>query len=99
MLIATTVEPVGFQVVEVKGDVSGVSVRTFHVFSLLCILGRSFVGGEVKSLTKRLVASRAQAMDRMSKEAEKLGANAIVGLNVQVSGLSVYATGTAVRVS
>ncbi len=96
-LITTTAEPVGFQVVEIKGDVSGVSVRTWHIFSAFCIAGRAIVGGEVKSRTKRLLKARAQAMERMSQEAEKRGANAIVGLNVQVSGISVYATGTAIR--
>ena len=37
-------------------------------------------------------------MERMSKEAESRGGNAVIGLNVQVSGISVYTTGTAVRV-
>ena len=96
--ITTTAEPVGFQVAEIKGEVSGVSVRTWHIFSVFCIVGRVIVGGEVKSMRKRLVAARAQAMERMSKEAESRGGNAVIGLNVQVSGISVYATGTAVRV-
>ncbi|MGO9332489.1 MAG: YbjQ family protein [Acidimicrobiales bacterium] len=94
----TTAEPFGFQIAEIKGDVSGVSVRTWHIFSALCIMVRAIIGGEVKSRTKRLVKARAQAMARMTQEAERLGANAVVGLNVQVSGISVYATGTAVRV-
>jgi uncharacterized protein YbjQ (UPF0145 family) len=94
----TTVEPFGFRITEIKGDVSGVSVRTWHIFSVLCIMVRMIIGGEVKSVTKRLVKARAQAMERMRQDAERLGANAVVGLNVQVSGISVYATGTAVRI-
>ena len=100
-IVTTTSEPVGIQIVEVRGEVSGASVRTWHIFALFCIAGRALVGGEVKSMTKRLAAARAQAMERMSNEAEARGANAVVGLNVQVAGAipSVVATGTAVLVS
>lgn len=94
----TTAELPGYQISEVLDDVSGISVRTWHLFSLFCIAFRSIFGGEVKSWTKRLVAAEDQAVNRMCKEAEAMGANAIVGMNIQVSGIAVSATGTAVKV-
>ena len=99
-LISTIAEPAGFRVTNVHGEVCGASVRTWHIFSLFCIAGRTLVGGEVKSMTKRLSAAREQAIQRMSDEAEARGANAVVGMNVHVAGIipSVSVTGTAVEV-
>lgn len=95
----TTSEPTGYTITDVLDEVSGISVRTWHLFSLLCIAFRSVFGGEVKSWTKRLVAAKDEAINRMCREAEDGGANAVVGMTIQVSGIAVCATGTAVRVS
>jgi|GEM_PF-2368304 uncharacterized protein YbjQ (UPF0145 family) len=95
----TTPEVTGYRIDEMLDEVSGISARTWHVFSLICIAFRSVFGGEVKSWTKRLVAAKDQAIDRMCQEAESVGANAVVGMNVQVSGISVCASGTAVKIS
>lgn len=94
----TTNEPVGYRISEVLDEVSGISVQTWHVLSVFCIAFRSIFGGEVKSWTKRLVTAKDDAINRMSAEAENAGANAVIGMNVQVSGISVCASGTAVRV-
>lgn len=96
--VTTATDLPGCSIESVIGDVSGVSVRTRHIFTVFCIAGRMIIGGEVKSLTKALVAARAQAVKRMSNEAKQRGANAVVGMNVQVSGFSVTASGTAVLI-
>jgi uncharacterized protein YbjQ (UPF0145 family) len=97
--VITTNDPVGYEVVEVLDEVSGISVRIWHVFSHICIAFRTLIGGEVKSWSNRLVEAKDDAIDRMCREAVQIGANAVIGLNVQVSGIAVCASGTAVRVA
>ncbi len=64
---------------------------------------RNIVGGEITDYTKMMAESREQAIDRMTEEAEKLGANAIVGVNFATSMMMSMASeilvyGTAVVV-
>jgi uncharacterized protein YbjQ (UPF0145 family) len=64
---------------------------------------RNIVGGEVRDYTKMIAESREQALDRMTAEAEQMGANAIVCLRFSTSSLmqgaaELLAYGTAVVV-
>ena len=64
---------------------------------------RNIVGGEISDYTKMMAESREQSIDRMIEEAEKKGANAIVGMQFTTSmvmqGASEFlAYGTAVVV-
>jgi len=61
------------------------------------------VGGELKGMTKALVDSRQQVIDRMVEAAEAKGANAVVGMRFDTSEMGdtwteICAYGTAVRV-
>jgi len=65
---------------------------------------RNIVGGEVKEYTVMLAQAREEAMQRMIEQAEKMGANAIVGTrfvtSMVMSGASeMVAYGTAVKVA
>ena len=46
---------------------------------------RNLVGGEIMEYTKLMAESREQALDRMNQEAERMGANAVVGLRFTTS--------------
>ena len=46
---------------------------------------RNIVGGEISDYTKMMAESREQSIDRMCEEAEKLGANAIIGISFSTS--------------
>jgi uncharacterized protein YbjQ (UPF0145 family) len=46
------------------------------------------VGGEINEYTKMLAESREQALDRMIHDAEKLGANAIIGVHFASSSIA-----------
>ena len=64
---------------------------------------KNMVGGELKAYTELLQDSRQQATDRMIKQAEQLGANAIVNVRFATSSVAqgaaeLYVYGTAVRV-
>jgi len=103
MLIATTNEIPGHEIEEVYGEVFGLTVRSRNAFSQMGAGFKSLVGGELKGMTKALVDSRQQVIDRMVEEAEKKGANAIVAMRFDTSEMGntwteICAYGTAVRV-
>jgi uncharacterized protein YbjQ (UPF0145 family) len=103
MLIATTNEIAGHEIEEVFGEVFGLTVRSRNAFSQLGAGLKSIVGGELKGMTKALVDSRQQVIDRMVEEAEAKGANAVVGMRFDTSEMGdtwteICAYGTAVRV-
>ena len=66
---------------------------------------RDFFGGRSQSYEDELLKARKEALFELEKRAEKLGANAIVGVKIDVetvgtgSMLMVVATGTAVRIN
>jgi len=65
---------------------------------------RNVVGGEIKDYTRMLNLARDQAIERMAKEAEDLGANAVVGVRLTTSqtmanAAEILAYGTAVRLN
>jgi uncharacterized protein YbjQ (UPF0145 family) len=103
MLIATTNELPGYEIDEVYGEVMGLTVRSRNLGSQLGAGLKSIVGGELKGMTKALVDSREQVVQRMVDEAEAKGANAIVAMRFDTSEMGgnwteICAYGTAVRV-
>jgi uncharacterized protein YbjQ (UPF0145 family) len=102
MLIATTNDVPGRQVVEVLGEVMGLTVRSRNLGSQLGASFKSLVGGELKGMTKALVDSRHEVIERMVAEAEAKGADTILAMRFDTSELGpnwteVCAYGTAVR--
>jgi len=65
---------------------------------------KSMMGGELKGMTKALVDSRNDVIQRMTDEAEAKGANAIVAMRFDTSEMGdtwteICAYGTAVRIN
>jgi uncharacterized protein YbjQ (UPF0145 family) len=85
MLISTTNELPGYEIVEVLGEVMGLTVRSRNAFSQVGAGLKSLVGGELKGMTKALVESREQVIQRMVEEAEAKGADAIVAMRFDTS--------------
>ena len=80
----------------------GVTVRSRNVGSQLGAGFKSLVGGELKGMTKALVDSRLQVIERMVEEAQAKGADAIVAMRFDTSEMGgnwteICAYGTAVR--
>lgn len=102
MIITTTENIPGFEIVEVLGIVKGSSARARHLGKDLLAALRNIVGGEVAEYTKLIGESREQAIERMTKEAEKLGADAIIGVRFGTTQImqgvaEILAYGTAVK--
>lgn len=101
MILATTEHVVGKRIVKVLGLVRGSTIRARHIGRDISAVIRNMAGGEIREYTKLLAESREQSIDRMIEEAERLGANAIVGLRFSTSSImgaaaEVMCYGTAV---
>jgi uncharacterized protein YbjQ (UPF0145 family) len=83
--MTTGFEIPGMKVVQIAGLVKGNTVRARHIGKDIAALFKNIVGGEIEEYTKLLAESREQSLDRMVGEAEKLGANAIIGLRFSTS--------------
>ena len=104
MIITTMNDIPGYEIEEVFGEVFGLTVRSRNIGSQLGAGLKSILGGELKGMTKALVDSRKQVMERMVEEAEAKGANAIIAMRFDTSEMGqnwteICAYGTAVRVS
>ena len=102
MLISTMNELPGYEIEEVYGEVFGLTVRSRNVGSQIGAGFKSLVGGELKGMTKALVDSRLQVIERMVEEAQAKGADAIVAMRFDTSEMGgnwteICAYGTAVR--
>ena len=103
IIVVTTPEIPGKNIVRTLGLVRGNTIRARHVGKDIMAGLRNLVGGEVTEYAKLLAESREQALDRMAEQAEELGANAVIGLQFQTSVImggaaEMMAYGTAVVV-
>lgn len=85
MIIATTESIPDKRIVRVLGVVKGNTVRARHIGKDILAALKNVVGGEIHEYTKLLSEAREQAIDRMIKSAENLGANAIIGVRIATS--------------
>lgn len=103
MIISTTSELQGKIIKEYRGVIFGEVVNGIGYSRDLSAAFTNMMGGRSKEYEEELVNSRADALREMMERAEKIGANAIVGVKVdyetmQGSMLMVIASGTAVIV-
>lgn len=103
VIVVTTNELPGYDVVEVYGEVFGLIVRSRNVFSNVGASFRTIFGGEVRGYTNLLSDSREQALARLRDEAATKGANAVLAMRFDSGDIGsvmneVAAYGTAVRV-
>lgn len=103
MMIVTTNEVPGKNISETIGFVQGSTVKAKHVGRDIGASLKTLVGGEIKGYSDLMREARDEALQRMIQEAEKAGANAIIGMRYQTSQImqtasEVIAYGTAVIV-
>lgn len=103
-MILTNIEYVpGMRITEHHGVVSGSTVRAKNAVKDIGASFKNFIGGELKAYTELLEESRKEAVERMTKQAELLGANAIINIRMSTSSITagaseIYVYGTAVKV-
>lgn len=85
MIVTTTGTLPGRRIARTLGLVRGNTIRARHIGRDIGAALRSIVGGEVLEYTKMMAEAREQAIDRMTAEAEALGANAVVEVRFSTS--------------
>ena len=105
MLLTTTPIIEGKQITKYYGIVSGETIIGANVFRDFLAGIRDFVGGRSGSYEEVLREAKETALKEMSEEAAKLGANAVIGVDLDYetvgssgSMLMVTACGTAVLI-
>jgi len=78
MLVVTTENVAGHRVAEIKGQCSGVVVRSRGLGGNIMAGLRSIVGGEIDEYTQLLEEARRHAVDRLVRNATAMGANAVL---------------------
>jgi len=101
MLVTTTNEIPGWQIQRVIGEVFGLTVRSRNAFSQMGAGLKSIFGGELQGMTKNLMDSRNEVMNRMLEAARARGGNAVICMRFDTSDMAdtwteLCAYGTAV---
>ena len=102
MIITTTENIPHKEIQEVLGVARGSTVRAKNIGRDIFAGLKNIVGGEIQEYTKLQADSREQALQRMIKDAESMGADAIVNVRFSTSmvmqgAAEILAYGTAVR--
>lgn len=104
MLLTTTNTIEGKQITQYYGIVSGETIIGANMFKDFFAGIRDIVGGRAGSYESVLREAKEIAMREMSEQAKSLGANAVIGIDLDYetvgangSMLMVTAAGTAVR--
>jgi uncharacterized protein YbjQ (UPF0145 family) len=105
MIVVTTNTLEGKRIAEYKGIVAGEAILGANLFRDLFASIRDIVGGRSGAYERVLNDARQTAIAEMTDKAERLGANAVIGVDLDYetvgtngSMLMVTAAGTAVRV-
>ncbi len=101
MIITTSSQVEGRQVSKTIGLVKGSTIRARHLGRDIMAGLRGMIGGEITEYTKMMAEAREEAIQRMTEDAQKQGANAIIGMRfgtsmVMQSAAEVLAYGTGV---
>ena len=101
MTLVTT-ESISGKELDTLGIVKGTTIQSVHLGKDIGSAFKTLVGGELQSYNEMLNKARALATERMVKEAEALGADAVVGIRYSSSSVmqgaaEVMVYGTAVK--
>lgn len=106
MLVTTTSALPGLQVDRYLGVVTGEAILGANVFKDFFAGIRDIVGGRSGAYERELAKARTLALEEMEREAEALGANGVIGVDIDYETISsgngsmlmVSTSGTAVVV-
>ena len=106
MILTTTPTIEGRTIVEYKGIVFGEVISGVNFFKDFGAGIRNLIGGRSSSYEKELLEARRKALSELEERARLMGADAVVGIDIdyEVLGegggmLMVTASGTAVRLA
>ena len=106
MIITTTQDVPGMEIVEYKGLATGEVVAGINFIKDIGAGLRNFFGGRSQGYEDEIIQARLLALKELEERAEAMGANAVIGIRIDFDGLGnsgsnmllVTVTGTAVVV-
>ena len=106
MILTTTNQIEGKQITQYHGIISGEIITGVNFIKDFFAGLRDVFGGRSKSYEKELIKARDAALEELTKRAEAMGANAVIGIDIdyEVIGsknamMMIIATGTAVTIA
>lgn len=104
MIITTTANVPNKEITAILGIARGSTVRARSIGRDIFAGLKNIVGGEIEEYTQLQAQAREQAMQRMIQDAERLGADAIIGFKLESAMImqgaaEILAYGTAVKLS
>ena len=102
MILSTTHTVPGREIAEIVGLVRGSTVRARNVGRDIVAGLKNIVGGEIEEYTQLQADAREQALERMMANAQRLNADAVVGIQISTAMVSrgaaeILIYGTAVK--
>lgn len=102
MILSTTHTIPGREIAEILGFVRGSTVRARNVGRDIVAGLKNIVGGEIEEYTQLQADAREEALQRMINDADRLNADAVVGIQISTAMVSRGAAeilfyGTAVK--
>ncbi len=103
MILSTTDIIPGKEIIEILGIARGSTVRARHLGRDIFAAFKNVVGGEIQEYTKLQAESREQALQRMTNDAARLNADAVINVRLTTSMImqgasEILAYGTAVKI-
>jgi len=103
MMVSTTNEIIGFNIVRHLGIVRGITVRSRSVVGNFVGNIQSIFGGQIGAYVELAESARQEAFTHMCEHAAQAGANAVIGMRYDANDImdgitEVLAYGTAVWV-
>ena len=106
MIITTTNNVPGMEIVEYRGLATGEVVAGINFIKDIGAGLRNFFGGRVQGYEDEIIQARTEALKELEARAEAMGANAVIGVRIDFDALGsngnnmllVTVTGTAVVV-
>jgi len=103
VIMVNTEKIAGKKIVKTLGLVRGNTIRTRHLGRDIMAGLKHLVGGEIKSYTQMMSDAREEAIARMIKQAEELGADAVINVRFATSMImqgaaEILCYGTAVKI-
>lgn len=105
IIVVTTPNLPGYEIVKVFGAIHGLTVRTRGVGGKLVAGIEGILGGEVTAYTSECEKARRESLSRLVEDARRIGANAILSVDFETADIlngtatvfSAYGTAVVVK--
>jgi len=87
VIVVTTPDLPGYEIVKVLGTIHGLTVRTRGVGGKFVASVEGIFGGEVTSYTSECEKARRESLSRLIESAKRIGANAVISVDFETSDI------------